>query len=89
MEDSKSMAKKSDPERQAYPRSTFRSGDVVQRLKGECARVGSQRAWAKQAGVSEAYISDVLAGRREPGEAILTVLGLTRQVVYVETEVRT
>lgn len=46
-------------------------------------RVGnSQVAWAKAHGVSPAYVSDVLAGRREPGKLVLDALGLERVVTY-------
>lgn len=46
-------------------------------------RVGnSQVAWAKANGVSPAYVSDVLAGRREPGKLVLDALGLERVVTY-------
>ena len=47
---------------------------------------GSQASWAKAHGVSPAYLSDVLNGRREPGEAILNALGLTRVAVYQKTQ---
>jgi hypothetical protein len=42
---------------------------------------GSQASWAKANGVSPAYVSDVLSGRREPGDAILKALGLVRHPV--------
>lgn len=42
----------------------------------------SQTAWAKKHGVSAAYVSDVLAGRREPGKLILDALGLERVTSY-------
>lgn len=47
--------------------------------------LGSQRAAAGQLGVSQAYLSDVLAGRRAPGPAILKALGLERETNYKET----
>lgn len=43
---------------------------------------GNNAAWAKQNGVSASYVSDVLAGRREPGKLILDALGLERVVTY-------
>lgn len=42
----------------------------------------SQAAWAKKHGLSPAYVSDVINGRREPGKAILEALGLERVVSY-------
>jgi DNA-binding transcriptional regulator YdaS (Cro superfamily) len=51
-------------------------------LRRECDKIGNQAAWAKAHGVSAAYVSDVLVGRREPGDAILRALGLVRVVTY-------
>lgn len=45
-------------------------------------RCGSQKALAERLNVSQAYLSDVLSGRREPGDKILAPLGLTRVVTY-------
>jgi DNA-binding transcriptional regulator YdaS (Cro superfamily) len=42
----------------------------------------SQAAWARKHGVSPAYVSDVINGRREPGPAILDALGIERVVTY-------
>lgn len=44
---------------------------------------GQQKLFAQKAGISQQYLGDVLRGRREPGEAILSALGL-RKVVYYE-----
>jgi predicted transcriptional regulator len=43
---------------------------------------GNQAAWAKAHTLSPSYISDVLSGRREPGEAVMRALGLERIVTY-------
>ena len=37
---------------------------------------GTQKAWADRHGVSQAYVSDVLLGRRDPSDAIAKVFGL-------------
>lgn len=42
----------------------------------------TQAAWAKANGISPAYVSDVIAGRREPGQKILDALGLERVTTY-------
>jgi len=55
---------------------------ISELLAAECIKAGSQIAWAKAHGVSGAYVSDVLAGRRDPGEAVLKALGLERVVIY-------
>lgn len=46
----------------------------------------TQAAWAKAHGISPAYVSDVIQGRREPGEKILKALGLKRIVSYVPSK---
>lgn len=55
-------------------------------LQEACVKAGSQRAWAKAHSVSEAYVSDVLSGRREMGESIAAALSLERVVTYRLTE---
>jgi transcriptional regulator with XRE-family HTH domain len=37
---------------------------------------------AHELGVTQQYLSDVFAGRREPGPAIIAGLGLEKEVVY-------
>jgi len=59
------------------------NADVRVLLKVECDLAGSQRAWAKAHGVSAAYVSDVLADRRNPGRSILAPLGLIETTRYV------
>ena len=44
----------------------------LERLVNRC---GSQKALAERLNVSQAYLSDVLSGRREPGDKILAPLG--------------
>lgn len=55
---------------------------VLDLLRRDCAKLGGQAAWAAAHGVSPAYVSDVLNGRREPGESILRALRLERAVTY-------
>lgn len=43
---------------------------------------GNLREWARENDVSPGYVSDVLFGRREPGEKVLSALGLERVVTY-------
>jgi transcriptional regulator with XRE-family HTH domain len=57
--------------------------DLVELLRQRAKRAGSQQALAETLGVTPAYLSDVLAGRREPGPKILEALRLRRQVAYV------
>ena len=51
-------------------------------LQKRVSERGTQKAVAVDLGVSEQYLSDVLNGRREPGEAMLEALGLERVVTY-------
>ena len=46
---------------------------------------GSQTAAAKQWGISQAYLSDVLRGNRKPGQSILEQLGFERIESYMPT----
>jgi hypothetical protein len=56
--------------------------DVREKLKDACRKAGSQSAWAKAHGLSQAYVNDTISGRREPGNSILESLGLQRIVKY-------
>lgn len=58
--------------------------DVRKRLAQACQNSGSQALWAKDNGLSTAYVNDVLHGRREPGGKLLAALGLERVVLYRE-----
>jgi hypothetical protein len=60
------------------------SADQMRRkLREACKEAGSQKAWAKQNGVSAAYVSDCLAGRREIGESISRKFGKVPTTVYI------
>ena len=58
--------------------------EVRARLKAMAAELGSQKALAERAEISEPYLSDVLKGRRDPTDAVCRVVGLKRKVVYEE-----
>jgi hypothetical protein len=47
---------------------------LARRIFDEAA--GNRAAWAKNHGLSGAYVNDVLNGQRDPGKKILNVLGL-------------
>jgi hypothetical protein len=64
----------------------LRETDVVRRLRSACKAAGGQSAWAAGAGVTPAYVCDVLKGRSRPGEAVLAALGLQKDVRYVARE---
>lgn len=60
--------------------------DVRNQLAEACYRAGSQLAWAKANGISQAYVNDTIKGRREPGMSILRALGLDRITMYDRPE---
>lgn len=43
---------------------------------------GNQAAWAKRHGISAAYVSDVLSGRRLPGDKITKAMGLEGALLW-------
>lgn len=55
-------------------------------LKEQAVKAGSQKALAKELGVSQQYLGDVISEKREPGKKILDALKL-RKVVRYESEV--
>lgn len=62
--------------------------DVCSMLDMACREAGGARRWAAQNGVSDGYVSDVLNGRKAPGDAILSALGLVRVVRYARVTPR-
>lgn len=55
--------------------------DVMQLLRSEIKRAGSQRAFARKAGVNVSVVSKTLRGQVLPSEKILRALNLS--VVYL------
>jgi hypothetical protein len=60
--------------------------DVRKMLLAACEEAGSQRAWAHAHDVSPVYVNDVLGGRRSPGPAICSALGV--EAIAGETQYR-
>lgn len=58
--------------------------DVQDKLRRLCEAAGGQGRWAEQNGLAASFISDVLNGRRDPSEKLLSKLGLKRRIVYCE-----
>jgi hypothetical protein len=56
--------------------------DIYAKLRTLCRDAGGQAAWGKKAGVSPAYISDVLNGRKPPGPKILAAVGYRAVTIY-------
>jgi hypothetical protein len=55
-------------------------------LHAEVEKVGSQKAFAIDAGVSQQYVTDLLKGRRKPGRKILAWLKLRKVQDFYERE---
>ena len=58
--------------------------DVRCRLAQACEDESSQYQWATKHKLSPAYVSDVLRGKRDPGDGILKALKLKKIIRYVE-----
>jgi hypothetical protein len=56
--------------------------DVHRALSIACKKAGGQKAFAEAQGMSNSYVNDVLNGRRDAGDTILSALGLVRVVRY-------
>lgn len=56
--------------------------DVLDILRAEVARVGSQSEWARQNEVSRTILNRILSGRRALQPKVLKALGLKETVVY-------
>lgn len=59
---------------------------VMNIIAAQLKRAGTQKALASDLGISQAYLNDVLQGRREPAGKLLAALGLERVVTYRKTE---
>lgn len=55
--------------------------EVKERLRSAIAESGSQRHFAKQHGLTVAYVNDVLHGRRALADRILAAIGIEREIV--------
>ena len=67
---------------------TITVDEVRRRLQQQVDLNGSQTATAQRLGVSLAYLNDVIRGKREPGEKLLTPIGIHKVVIYQEMQVK-
>lgn len=65
---------------------TITVDEVRRRLQQQVDSHGSQTAAAQHLGVSLAYLNDVIRGRREPGEKLLTPIGIQKVTIYQEIQ---
>lgn len=68
------------------PSTSLSSGEILDALRQAIGTAGSAKAFAEEAGLSAAYVGDVLHGRREPADRILAALGLKRITVIAAVE---
>ena len=55
---------------------------LLSALESAISAAGTAKRWAADNGLSEAYVSDVRSGRRNPGPKILNALGILERDVY-------
>ena len=55
---------------------------VLKVLRKRIAQRGAAAQYARNWGLSPSSLCDILAGRREPNDAVLDALGLVRVVTY-------
>lgn len=56
--------------------------DVHRALAAACKKAGGQKAFAEAHGISHGYVNDVMNGRRDAGDLVLSALGMVRVVRY-------
>jgi hypothetical protein len=68
----------------SQPRSTslLNLREVVELIRDEVHKAGSQSSWARQIGARQSDISNALGGRRLPVKAILDAIGLEKVIAY-------
>jgi predicted transcriptional regulator len=64
----------------------MQASEVIEQIEKHIVRAGTQKALAKQWGISQQYLSEVRAGRKDPGDKILKNLNLERIVTYEKTK---
>jgi DNA-binding transcriptional regulator YdaS (Cro superfamily) len=63
-------------------RSPVDADAVRQMLASHALALGSQKALAEKIGVTQAFVCDIINGRREPSGKPVAFLGLRRVVSY-------
>ena len=68
------------------PATTRTTAEVLAALREAVDAAGSQRTYASSIGVSQAYLGDVLHGRRAAGDRVLAALGMRRITIIAHME---
>lgn len=62
--------------------SDLTESEMIEIVKAEIIRLGSQKAYAEKCGVAEQVISDILKGRRALTDKTVAPLRFKRKVVF-------
>jgi len=57
---------------------------VLEFIRSQVTKHGSQKAYARHLGVSQQYLNDVLSGRRDLSAELAALLGYKRLTVFVK-----
>ncbi len=52
--------------------------DPIEEIRKAIKKAGTQTAFARSAGISPQFLSDILAKRREPSDKVLEAIGVER-----------
>ena len=63
----------------------FTPANPIKKLQSMVAESGTQKAVAEELGISQVYLSDILAGRREISASVARKLGFERRTDYIPT----
>lgn len=60
--------------------------DPIKEIRRRIAIAGSQRKFAREIGISDAYLCDLLKGNRSPSDRILHAIGMEKVIEYRRRE---
>ena len=61
--------------------------DVLEEISLLANSMSTHKALADKMGISDAYLCDIIAGRREPGPKVLQFLKLEKVIVYHDRKI--
>ena len=65
---------------------TIQSEEAIKALREMVKKSGSQTAVARELDISQAYLADILAGKRDVSKNVARKLGYKRVIVFVKEE---
>jgi DNA-binding transcriptional regulator YdaS (Cro superfamily) len=63
-------------------KTTMTADDVRKIIANKCAKRGTQSVFAKQLGISQTYLNDIIHGRRAIADAVCEMLNIERVVSF-------